>query len=151
MKKTFLSSLIVISFVIYTLIQKRSMMNASGGVIADNGKLNTFGSGSTGESSNTGTNVIYKDGTYSGDSVDAFYGNVQIQTEIKDGKINNVQFLDYPKDRHTSIEINSQAMPLLSSEAVKNQSASVDIVSGATATSQAFIQSLQSALIQAKK
>ena len=46
--------------------------------------------------------------------------------------------------------INGQAMPMLTSEAVQVQSANVDIVSGATFTSQAFQQSLGSALAQAK-
>lgn len=45
--------------------------------------------------------------------------------------------------------INNQAMPMLRSEAIQAQSANVDTVSGATMTSEAFIQSLQSALDQA--
>lgn len=91
----------------------------------------------------------YKDGTYTGDSADAFYGNVQVQATIQAGKITDVKFLDYPHDRGTSIFINSQAMPYLKSEAVQAQSANVDIVSGATQTSLAFIQSLGSALAKA--
>jgi len=41
-------------------------------------------------------------------------------------------------------------MPSLKQEAIQTQSAQVDIVSGATQTSQAFIQSLASALTKAK-
>jgi len=91
----------------------------------------------------------YKDGTYTGISADAYYGNVQVQIAINGGKITDVQFLDYPQDRRTSLEINSQAMPYLKTEAIQAQSAQVDIVSGATATSGAFQQSLASALSQA--
>ena len=40
-------------------------------------------------------------------------------------------------------------MPTLNSEAVKAQSADIDMVSGATYTSQAYLQSLQSAIDRA--
>lgn len=92
----------------------------------------------------------YKDGQYTGDSADAYYGNIQVRVTISGGKITDVVFLDYPQDRNTSIEINSQAMPYLKQEAIAAQSANVDIVSGATDSSRAFIQSLQSALTKAK-
>lgn len=91
----------------------------------------------------------YKNGTYTGSVADAFYGNIQVQAVISGGKITDVIFLQYPSDRRTSIEINSQAMPYLKQEAIAAQSAQVDGVSGATATSQAFIESLGSALQQA--
>ena len=92
----------------------------------------------------------YKDGSYSGDQADAFYGYIQVQATISSGKITNVQFLQYPNDRETSIMINSQADPMLAQEAIQAQSAQVDIISGATDSSQAFIQSMQSALDKAK-
>jgi len=60
-----------------------------------------------------------------------------------------VQFLQYPSDRNTSIRINSRAMPILKQEAISAQNANVNIVSGATDSSQAFQQSLASALSQA--
>lgn len=91
----------------------------------------------------------YKDGTYTGMVADAFYGNIQVQAVISGGRITDIIFLQYPNDRSTSIEINSQAMPLLKQEAIQAQSANVAGVSGATASSDAFIQSLQSALNQA--
>jgi uncharacterized protein with FMN-binding domain len=97
----------------------------------------------------TVSNGRYKNGTYTGSAADAFYGNIQVQVTIIGGQIADVQFLQYPSDRRTSIEINSQAMPLLKQEAIQAQSAQVDGVSGATASSGAFIQSLQSALQQA--
>lgn len=91
----------------------------------------------------------YTDGTYTGAVANAYYGYVQVQATISGGRIANVQFLRYPNDRSTSRMINSQAMPYLSQEAISAQSANVDIVSGATDTSQAFRQSLASALAQA--
>ena len=92
----------------------------------------------------------YADGSYTGSSANAYYGTVQIQAVIQGGKLTAVNFLSYPNDRNTSRYINSQAMPQLKSEAIQMQSANVDGVSGATDTSQAFIQSLGSALAQAK-
>ena len=62
-------------------------------------------------SSNTTNTGIYKDGVYTGIPGDAYYGMVQVKTTIQDGKITDVQFLQYPSDRRTSQEINSQAMP----------------------------------------
>ena len=95
-------------------------------------------------------NVSYKDGTYTGSVADAFYGNVEVQANISGGKLASVTFLQYPSDRSTSRSINSQAMPYLQQEAIAAQSGQVNVVSGATDTSQAFVQSLTSALAQAQ-
>jgi uncharacterized protein with FMN-binding domain len=92
----------------------------------------------------------YRDGQFTGDVTDAYWGNVQVEAVIQQGKITDVQFLDYPHDRRTSQFINSQAMPWLMQEAIQAQSANVNIISGATLTSEAFIQSLQSALTRAR-
>ena len=96
------------------------------------------------------SNGGYKDGQYTGDIADAFYGPVQVKVTIQNGKIADVQFVDYPHDRRRSVQINNQAVPWLQSEALQAQSAQVDIISGATLTSQAFIESLQSALDSAR-
>ncbi|MFA6354452.1 MAG: FMN-binding protein [Candidatus Paceibacterota bacterium] len=93
---------------------------------------------------------IYRDGSYTGTTADAYYGNVQVAATIQGGRLTDVQFLQYPSDRRTSIQINTQAMPYLITEAIQAQNAQVDIVSGATDTSNAFIESLGSALAQAK-
>jgi uncharacterized protein with FMN-binding domain len=93
---------------------------------------------------------LYKDGTYKGPEIDAYYGLVQVQATIQSGKIANVQFLEFPSDRRTSVEINNIAVPYLQQEALQAQSASVDIISGATLTSEAFMMSLQNALNSAK-
>jgi uncharacterized protein with FMN-binding domain len=92
----------------------------------------------------------YVDGTYRGSVADAYYGNVQVQATVQNGALADVQFLQYPNDRGQSIEINQRAMPVLKSEAIQSQSAQVNIVSGATQTSEAFQQSLATALSQAQ-
>ncbi|HET9174406.1 MAG TPA: FMN-binding protein [Candidatus Saccharimonadales bacterium] len=93
--------------------------------------------------------TMYKDGTYTGSVADAYYGNVEVKATITNGKITDVSFLQYPKTHATSVMINQQAMPYLKQEAIKAQSANVQVISGATFTSQAFQQSLQAALSQA--
>jgi uncharacterized protein with FMN-binding domain len=92
----------------------------------------------------------YKNGTFTGVSANAFYGQVQVQVSIQNGQITSVKFLNFPQDRRTSQRINSVAVPQLQSEAIQAQSAQVDVVSGATLTSQAFMASLQSALSSAQ-
>ena len=91
----------------------------------------------------------YRDGSYTGATADAYYGNIQVKVVVSGGKISDVQFLDYPQDRSNSVRINTYAMPLLKSEAIKAQSANVDGVSGASFSSAAFKKSLASALVQA--
>jgi len=98
---------------------------------------------------NTSTSSQYKDGTYTGSVADAYYGNVQVAATISGGKITDVKFLQSPDTHQTSVIINQQAIPYLRQEAIQAQSANVQIISGATYTSQAFQQSLQSALSQA--
>lgn len=58
----------------------------------------------------------------------------------------------YPNHTDRSIFINQQALPMLEQEVLSaNYTANIDMISGATATSFGFINSLQSALLKAKK
>jgi uncharacterized protein with FMN-binding domain len=68
---------------------------------------------------------------------------------ITDGRITDVQAVQLPTDRAESAYISQQAGPLLRQEALQAQSANIDIISGATYTSQSYAQSLESALQQA--
>ncbi len=92
----------------------------------------------------------YADGTYVGPVTDAYYGMMQIQAIIQGGRLTAIKVLQYPSDRRTSVFINRQALPMLRDEVVRAQSARVDIISGATLSSQAFIRSLAGALGQAR-
>ena len=92
----------------------------------------------------------YPDGTYTGPVVDAYYGLIQIAAIIQGGQLVGIKVLKYPSDRRTSVFINEQALPLLQDEVISAQSANVDIISGATLTSEAFIRSLGAALTKAK-
>ena len=97
-----------------------------------------------------GSAAAFKDGSYQGSVADAYYGNVQVQANVKNGQLVSVRILQYPSDRNTSRYINSQALPTLKQEAIQAQTAQVDFVSGATLTSNAFVQSLTAALDQAR-
>lgn len=92
----------------------------------------------------------YKDGEYTGETIYAgSWGNIQVKAVIQNGQITDIQLLDFPQGRSFSNRISQIALPYLIEEAIQAQSASVDIISGATPTSQAFMMSLQSALINA--
>ena len=100
-------------------------------------------------STNTTASGAYQDGSYTGIQADAHWGTVEVLAVIANGQLSDVQFTDYPNHRSRSIEINRRAIPILMREAIQSQQADVDIVSGATDTSEAFMQSLDSALSQA--
>ncbi|MBP6060845.1 MAG: FMN-binding protein [Candidatus Pacebacteria bacterium] len=92
----------------------------------------------------------YKDGTYTGDVVDAYYGDMQVEVVVSGGKITDVNILKSPDGRSTSVRINDKALRILKQETIVAQSAKVDSVSGASYSSPAYIESLTSALAQAK-
>jgi uncharacterized protein with FMN-binding domain len=75
---------------------------------------------------------------------------VQVQAVVKNGQIASLKMLRYPNDRRESLFISQLSLPRLRDEVVRAQSTKVDIVSGATVTSQAFIRSLDGALGQAR-
>ena len=155
MKKFFVAALIVGAFILYSFLYRSnaagtlpSSSNQTGAVT--NPSSNNSGTASTPGASAPSSPGSYKDGTYTGSVDSAVWGNVQVQVVIQHGNITSVQFLQHPNDRNRSIEINNFADPILCNEAIQAQSANVDAVSGATDTSDAFIQSLTDALAQAK-
>ncbi|MBB2975193.1 uncharacterized protein with FMN-binding domain [Microbacterium endophyticum] len=90
------------------------------------------------------------DGTYTGDSTSTRYGPVQVQITVSGGVVTDVQAVDYPNGNGKDRQINSYAIPRLVSETIDAQSAQINMVSGATYTSQGYKTSLQSALDQAQ-
>lgn len=91
------------------------------------------------------------DGSYAGPAIDAYWGLVQVQANVKDGHLASVDVLQFPGHRQTSRQINDAALPRLQTEAIKAQSARVNVVSGATLTSEAYMRSLKAALGQASQ
>ncbi|MET9357288.1 FMN-binding protein [Streptomyces sp. NPDC006617] len=88
-------------------------------------------------------------GTFTGDPIDTQYGTVQVAATLSKGKITAVKVLQAPDQNGRDRQIASYALPRLTDEALGAQSAHIDAVSGASYTSQGYIQSLQSALDQA--
>ncbi len=149
-RKFFLSAFVVLTFIAY-LIHERNAIPASASSNNPSQGFNNPGSVATQTTGHTSAQGgSYKNGTYTGPSVDVFYGIVQVQVQIQNGKIANVNFLQYPNDRQTSVEINSQVMPWLTQEAIQAQSANVNLITGATLTSEGFVNSLQAALQSAR-
>ena len=66
-------------------------------------------------------------------------------------RITSVSVPTYPNHTDRSVFINQNALPILKSEALKAQSTNINLVSGATDTSYGFAQSLQAAILKAKK
>lgn len=87
-------------------------------------------------------------GVFTGPTVEMQYGPVQVAIDLESGKITDVKAVQYPVDRPRSQFINSQAVPLLRSEVLQAQSANINVISGATFTSEAFANSLQAAISQ---
>ncbi|MBR7825044.1 FMN-binding protein [Actinospica sp. MGRD01-02] len=86
---------------------------------------------------------------YTGSAVDTRYGPIQVEVTMSGKKITNIEVLEYPENSDRDQQINSYALPQLNQEAMTAQSAQIDAISGATYTSEGYIQSLQSALDQA--
>jgi uncharacterized protein with FMN-binding domain len=97
----------------------------------------------------TMSSMHYQDGTYTGPVTDAFYGKVQVRAMVKNGRLVSVKFLKQPDSSSYTKMINAQATPVLKKEAIKKQSAHVQVVSSASQTSAAFMQSLAAALQKA--
>lgn len=161
MKKYFIGLIIAVVFVAYTFVLRHqhskpilppasSSSSPNSNSTSNGSSTANSGSSTTGSTTTPTTTASYKDGQYTGSVANAYYGNVQVAAVISGGKISNVKFLQAPNDNPNSAYINSVAKPYLQQEAIKAQSSNVSIITGATYTSQAFVQSLMSALSQAK-
>jgi uncharacterized protein with FMN-binding domain len=92
----------------------------------------------------------YKDGKYTGSTGSSYYDEIQVAVVISGGKITSISTPTLSGDSSRSDEINSYAIPQLKDQTISAQSASIDGVSGASETTRAYENSLQSALDQAK-
>ena len=85
-------------------------------------------------------------GTFLGSSVQTRYGPVQVKITYAAGRVTAVVAVQLPSGRSRDAEINNYAVPILESETLAAQSANINSVSGATYTSDGYVQSLQAAL-----
>lgn len=134
-------------------LTNRATTVSASGVIAgtSTSTTSTTGTTSTTEPSATdGTSAAAPDTTtITGDPISTRYGPVQVEITMSGTSITEVKMLEYPSSNGKDAEINRRALPTLIQETLDAQSASVDMVSGATFTSNGYLESLQSALDQA--
>jgi uncharacterized protein with FMN-binding domain len=88
-------------------------------------------------------------GSFTGSDFPNRFGDVVVRVVVTNGHITDVQSVQLPSDRARSAYISQVAGPMLRSEVLQAQSANIDIISGATYTSQSYAQSVESALQQA--
>jgi uncharacterized protein with FMN-binding domain len=89
-----------------------------------------------------------RDGTFKGSPVSNPYGSVQVAITVSDGRVTDAA-ASYPTTGQ-SASINAGAIPKLRQATIQAQSAEIDAVSGATATSESYTTSLQAALDAAR-
>ena len=102
--------------------------------------------GAGGSSSSRGSS---RTATYTGPVEETPYGPVQVAVAEEGGKIVDVKALQLPTEHALSQEISEHVAPMLRSEVLQAQSAEINLVSGATYTSNGYASSLQAALRQA--
>jgi uncharacterized protein with FMN-binding domain len=155
MKKIVLSAVVVLLFAAYIWHQRTDKEDVN--VVAPK-SVEAPPAQSTPVPTDSASNLVptsqpqpsgFRDGQYTSSVGDAFYGPLQVKLTISGGKITDVVFLQYPNDRPTSIEINSQAITFLKQEAIQSQKSPVDVVTGATQTSDAFNLLLKEVLSKA--
>ena len=108
----------------------------------DVGSTSGTTSGTTGGTTSGGSTVT-------GDAADTRWGPVQVQLTVSGGTITAVDVVEYPDGNGRDQQINARALPTLVQETLDAQSADIDMVSGATVTSDGYLESLQSALDKA--
>ena len=134
--------------------KKKSSQNSSKSTssksTASNNRKTTSTKKSTGKasaSSSASSSSADVTKSITGDAENTPYGPIQVRVTVTNGKIADVTATEYPGDPRSQ-QINAYALPVLTREAVAADSAKIDMVSGATYTSNGYIASLQSALDQ---
>lgn len=85
-------------------------------------------------------------GTATGPNEQFGYGELTVRVTVQGGRITSVTVPSLQTAEPRSQQISEQAIPTLTSEVISAQSLSINAVSGATYTSDAYAQSLQAAL-----
>lgn len=92
------------------------------------------------------TTMRMKDGQYLGRDVDSGFGPVQVRIKVTGGKLTSITTVKEPNGQSESARLSRETFPKLARQALAEQSAEVDTVSGATETCEAYRESLQSAM-----
>lgn len=109
------------------------------------------GTGSSAEVFEAGAAPVTGDGTTTatGPVADTDWGPVQVEVTLAGTTISHVIVVQYPHDNQRDLFINGTALPILLQQTLDRQTAAVDMVGGATVTSEGYRQSLQAALDEA--
>jgi uncharacterized protein with FMN-binding domain len=107
------------------------------------------GSGTTSGSAAAGRSSSASAATVTGTSASTRWGPVQVRLAVDGGTITDVTVVEYPSGNGRDQQINARAIPILVQETLDAQSADIDMVSGATVTSEGYVESLQAALDKA--
>jgi uncharacterized protein with FMN-binding domain len=152
---------VVLMFGYHTSTSSTSAAATAGGNASAEAPVTSTGtSGTTGTSSTAGSAASSSAAsssaassaattTVTGSVASTRWGPVQVQLTVSAGKITAVEVVEYPNSNGKDQQINAQALPMLVKETLSAQSAKIDMVSGATYTSDGYITSLQSALDKA--
>ncbi|MFF3324238.1 FMN-binding protein [Streptomyces sp. NPDC002889] len=132
------------SAVVLLLALKQPATSVAGASSQAGGSVPPAAAGSAGSGSGAagGQTVL-------GDEAETQYGPVQVQLTLSGGRITAAKAVKAPDTDANSRKIAANAVPELNQAAVTAQSAGIDAVSGATYTSQGYIESLQSAIDKA--
>ncbi|WP_435209319.1 FMN-binding protein [Streptomyces sp. bgisy034] len=116
---------------------------------SDPGSAQAAGVGAPPAASAQGGAQAAGSGTVTGEAAQTQYGAVQVRLTVSNGKITRAEAVQAPKGGQSD-QITANAVPKLNQAVVTAQSAEIDAVSGATYTSAAYKESLQSAIDKAK-
>lgn len=142
-------TIVVLLFGYHTSTNKTSSAATVSSTSSPTTSASSPSSSSSSSSSGSSGSDSSKVTTYTGSVAQTRWGPVQVKITVQSGKITKITVLQQPDGNHKDAEINSYALPILIDETVQDQSADIDMVSGATVTSQGYVQSLQAALDEA--
>ena len=131
-----------------------SYHTSTSGALAENPQsayVSTASPGTTTSQGDTGSGSGAQGATrtVTGSVAQTAWGPVQVQLTLQGDTITQASVLQYPNGNSMDERINDYALPILVDETTAAQGVGIDMVSGATVTSNGYLQSLQSALDQA--
>jgi len=137
-------TVLVLLFGYHTSTDSEASASADSSAVAPVEAGTTSGTGSGTASSGSSTSS-----TFTGEEASTRWGPVQVQITVAGGTITDVSVVEYPDENGKDRQINARALPVLVQETLDAQDDAIDMVSGATVTSEGYLESLQSALDQA--
>jgi uncharacterized protein with FMN-binding domain len=118
---------------------------STSGAVAATAVPGASGSPGSASAGSPGPSGVSGGDTVDGSVAETDFGPYQVQAVFQGTRLTDVRMVLTPRDRR-SRSIAQDAEPTLREEALQAQSAKIDTVSGATATSEGYAQSLQAAI-----